>query len=85
MPFQRSNAENISGIRLTTARYYTPSGESIQGKGISPDIIVEQGYFESYDFKRYAESDLKVSLDKDDEYISKDSAEDTELSEKEKR
>ena len=85
MPFQRSNAENVSGIRLTTARYYTPSGESIQGKGISPDIMVEQGEFESYDFKRYSESDLKDSLDKDDENVSNDSAEDTELSEKEKR
>lgn len=29
-------------IRLTTARYYTPSGRSIQAKGIDPDIIVEQ-------------------------------------------
>lgn len=85
MPFQRSNAENVSGIRLTTARYYTPSGESIQGKGISPDIMVEQGEFESYDFKRYSESDLKDSLDKDDKNVSNDSAEDTELSEKEKR
>ncbi|MGJ8611106.1 MAG: S41 family peptidase, partial [Octadecabacter sp.] len=28
--------------RLTTARYYTPSGRSIQALGISPDIIVEQ-------------------------------------------
>ena len=85
MPFQRSNAENISGIRLTTARYYTPSGESIQGKGISPDIIVEQGEFESYDFKRYSESDLKDSLDKDDENNNDDNAEENELSEKEKR
>ena len=85
MPFQRSNAENVSGIRLTTARYYTPSGESIQGKGISPDIIVEQGEFESYDFKRYSESDLKDSLDKDDENDENDNADDTELSEKEKR
>ena len=85
MPFQRSNAENVSGIRLTTARYYTPSGESIQGKGISPDIIVEQGEFESYDFKRYSESDLKDSLDKDNENAKNDDADDTELSEKEKR
>ena len=85
MPFQRSNAENISGIRLTTARYYTPSGESIQGKGISPDIIVEQGEFESYDFKRYSESDLKDSLDKDDENANDENAEENELSEKEKR
>ncbi len=29
-------------IRLTTARYYTPSGRSIQAKGIEPDTIVEQ-------------------------------------------
>jgi carboxyl-terminal processing protease len=31
-----------SGLRLTTARYYTPSGRSIQAKGITPDIVVEQ-------------------------------------------
>ena len=29
-------------IRLTTARYYTPSGRSIQAKGIEPDVLVEQ-------------------------------------------
>jgi carboxyl-terminal processing protease len=29
-------------LRLTTARYYTPSGRSIQAKGIDPDILVEQ-------------------------------------------
>ena len=29
-------------IRLTTARYYTPSGRSIQAKGIEPDTVVEQ-------------------------------------------
>ncbi len=85
MPFQRSNAENTSGIRLTTARYYTPSGESIQGKGISPDINVEQGEFESYDFKRYSESDLKDSLDKDDENTNNEKSDESALSEKEKR
>jgi len=31
-----------SGLRLTTARYFTPNGRSIQAKGITPDIIVEQ-------------------------------------------
>jgi carboxyl-terminal processing protease len=30
-----------TGIKLTTARYYTPSGRSIQAKGIVPDILVE--------------------------------------------
>ena len=31
-----------SGLRLTTARYFTPSGRSIQAKGIGPDIVVER-------------------------------------------
>jgi carboxyl-terminal processing protease len=31
-----------AAMRLTTARYYTPSGRSIQSLGISPDIVVEQ-------------------------------------------
>ena len=30
------------GLRLTTARYYTPSGNSIQAKGITPDIEIIQ-------------------------------------------
>ena len=62
--FSKSNSNKITtGIRLTTARYYTPSGESIQGKGIEPDIIIEQGVFESKEFDRLSESDLKDSLD----------------------
>ena len=32
----------IGALRLTTARYYTPSGRSIQAKGIDPDVVVEQ-------------------------------------------
>jgi len=64
IPFRKSNKEKTTtGIRLTTARYYTPSGESIQGKGIQPDIIIEQGTFEAEKFKRLSESDLKDSLD----------------------
>ena len=31
-----------SGLRLTTAKYYTPKGRTIHGKGVTPDIIVEQ-------------------------------------------
>jgi carboxyl-terminal processing protease len=33
---------NDTAIKLTTARYYTPSGRSIQLKGITPDIVVEE-------------------------------------------
>ena len=84
IPFQVSNSDNLTGIRLTTARYYTPSGESIQGKGIVPDIIIEQGEFESFDYKRFSESDLKDSLDKNNEKDVEENA-DNELSEFEKR
>ena len=64
IPFRKSNNEKTTaGIRLTTARYYTPSGESIQGKGIEPDIFIEQGVFESKEYNSLSESDLKDSLD----------------------
>ena len=85
IPFQVSNSDVLTGIRLTTARYYTPSGESIQGKGITPDITIEQGEFESYDFKSFSEADLKDSLDKDEEVISENNETNKELSEFEKR
>ncbi len=84
IPFQVSNSDNLTGIRLTTARYYTPSGESIQGKGIVPDIIIEQGEFESFNYKRFSESDLKDSLDKNNEEDVEENV-DNELSEFEKR
>jgi carboxyl-terminal processing protease len=31
-----------SGLRLTTAKYFTPKGREIQGKGITPDVVVEE-------------------------------------------
>jgi carboxyl-terminal processing protease len=34
--------EGHGALRITTARYYTPSGRSIQGQGITPDRVVEQ-------------------------------------------
>jgi len=58
---------NVPGggmIRLTTARYYTPSGRSIQGKGITPDITVERAKVveEKVMFSEIHESDLKGAL-----------------------
>ena len=50
-------------IRLTTARYYTPSGRSIQAKGIAPDIEVEQAKIEKLGTdNRPHEADLKGAL-----------------------
>jgi carboxyl-terminal processing protease len=52
-------------IRLTTARYYTPSGVSIQAKGIEPDIVVEQRKLEKVEEKgrRRSESSLRGHLE----------------------
>jgi carboxyl-terminal processing protease len=59
IPVQRDSA-----MRLTTARYYTPSGNSIQAKGIVPDIIVNQAKIEELEqFSNRKESDLKGHLE----------------------
>jgi len=51
-------------IRLTTARYYTPSGRSIQAKGIDPDIVVEQAKVEKITQpQRRREENLRGRLD----------------------
>lgn len=64
-----------SAMRLTTARYYTPSGRSIQALGISPDIIVQQPRRdptveveeeeEEEDRPARTEADLRGALDND--------------------
>ena len=60
------------GLKLTTARYFTPSGRSIQAKGISPDIELDNISLkgdeeeESIDFSSQ-EKDLKNSLSAQDE------------------
>jgi len=63
-------------MRLTTARYYTPSGRSIQAKGIEPDIIVEPAKIEEVAIRRIREQDLRGALDKSEE--AGDEAEDAE-------
>ena len=52
-------------MRLTTARYYTPSGHSIQAKGIEPDILVEQAKIEPLKKtgKMTMEADLRKRLE----------------------
>ena len=50
-------------IKLTTAKYYTPSGRSIQQTGIDPDILVEQAELKKLDNQRRKESDLRGAID----------------------
>ncbi len=53
-------------MRLTTARYYTPSGRSIQAEGIVPDIYVEPAKVEKLEPSKFrGEADLRGRLDKD--------------------
>ncbi len=56
---------NSTAIKITTARYFTPSGKSIQGTGIIPDIEVKQAKVEEIESKElFTENSLAKSLDK---------------------
>ena len=55
------SGENVA-IKLTTARYYTPSGKSIQQTGIDPDVLVEQSILKPIETNSRQESDLKNSI-----------------------
>jgi carboxyl-terminal processing protease len=57
--------KNAAAVKLTTARYYTPSGRSIQAKGIEPDIVVEESARGSA--RRLREADLVGHLGNDRE------------------
>ena len=54
-------------IKLTTSRYYTPSGRSIQAKGIVPDIVVEAARIEAIEQSDRTEAGLRNRLASEDE------------------
>ena len=57
---------NEAAVKITTARYFTPSGRSIQASGIKPDIIIENirvNSEETPNYGRVKESDLSGHLD----------------------
>ncbi|WP_414980749.1 S41 family peptidase [Congregibacter sp.] len=55
---------DFRAVKLTTARYFTPNGRSIQAEGIKPDIIVERAKVETFDESgRVREKDLVGHLD----------------------
>lgn len=79
-------------LRLTTALYYTPAGISIQGKGIAPDIVVNQTLPEELQNRQdeltRGESDLRGHIEGDEEdeegsgsvaYVPQDPADDDQL------
>jgi len=77
---------NYGAMRLTTARYYTPSGRSIQAKGIEPDVVVHPAKVEviknnfewsEADFGNALKNDTTNPNDKDNKLRQK--SEDTDL------
>jgi len=73
------NMSDKEGIKLTTARYYTPSGHSIQASGIVPDVLVKQRQFKASKegFSRIKENDLPGHLENENE--QKNSKNDDEI------
>ena len=65
-------------IRITTARYYTPSGVSIQSTGIAPDIDVELAVVENLETGAVREEDLRGHLENNAEGQSNTPAEEDE-------
>jgi carboxyl-terminal processing protease len=77
-----------SGLRLTTARYYTPKGRSIQAKGITPDIVVERLELPKEttakkDGMHLREKDLENHFEGEDKGASKDAKKDEKKDKKE--
>lgn len=84
--------DDSTALKLTTARYYTPSGRSIQAQGIVPDIQLERGEFKPFlepEVDALTEADLNNHLDspgqatksKDEETGKGLAAEDLQLAE----
>ena len=75
-----------TGLKLTTARYYTPSGKSIQAKGIVPDVLVDETAEGSpYASLRMREADLEKHLTSGQGAEEKDPARDKAREEARKR
>ena len=82
--------DNGGGIALTTARYYTPSGRSIQAKGIEPDIRVLEAIPDELKGKDEAQGEASLpghlanakgeDLSASQVYVATDPAKDTQLS-----
>ena len=75
-----------TGLKLTTARYYTPSGKSIQAKGIVPDVMVDDSEEGSpYAALRMREADLDKHLNSGQGEEKKDEAREKAREEARKR
>ncbi len=80
----RMRKDETTGIKITTARYYTPSGRTIQAKGITPDIAVDDTPEGNYPSFTVRESELAHHIEvaeKDKKETNKKSVKDSDLME----
>ena len=61
------NGGRDGALKITTKRYYTPSGRSIQGAGIAPDIAVSYVPDDGEDRERFSEASLPNAIANEDE------------------
>jgi len=78
-PLEKSNLfspnDLFGAVKLTTAEYFTPSGKSIQARGIQPDIIINQSIEnESYESVTVGETKLNKYIKNDDENMESGSS-----------
>jgi carboxyl-terminal processing protease len=73
-----------AGLRLTTARYYTPSGRSIQEKGITPDVEVAFTPYDPKDEEKKGDTDLIREVDLKHHFKFKDTPQKKAVSNSEK-
>jgi len=66
-----------SGLRLTTSKYFTPSGISIHGTGITPDIVVKRVYYQDSQYEE-REKRLEKLFDKVEKNSNGDSPDEPE-------
>ncbi len=74
------NINEADAIKLTTARYYTPSGRSIQAAGVVPDVLVKQRQFkkQTQGFSQIKETNLPGHLDNEESVKVKSESEETQ-------
>ena len=83
IPLKEGNA-----LKLTTARYYTPSGRSIQAEGIEPDVVTEEmklASVEEPEFDPIKEASLAGHLDNTDANAKNEKSAESEATEKQQR
>jgi len=69
------NGGEFGAMRMTTSRYYTPSGRSIQAVGITPDIVVQQSKLQVIEpARQQRERDLRGALDKENGKAAREKA-----------